>query len=59
MPEKQILKILGSQFTKEKKNQDTKVVNGGGGGLVGQWKKSDSKDSSIQYIEFTAVNSCV
>lgn len=39
MPEKQILKILGSQFMKEKKNQDTKVVNGEEGEpLVGQQK---------------------
>lgn len=29
---------------KEKRNQDTKVVNGVGGFLVGQQKKSDSKD---------------
>lgn len=50
MPEKQILKILGSQFTKQKKNQDTKVVNGGWGEpLVGQQKRSDSKDQDAVY----------
>lgn len=34
-------------------------MGGGGELLVGQQKKSDSKDSRIQCMEFTAVNSLV